>query len=174
VNTGGVPPTSVNGYNCNDSILASGVTLDGGAEGGTTVVTTSDEGGTSDEAGTVEEGSGGISTIPSQYIYKQNLGFTIADKSVGSYTIQGLIDGVTYTVVVASVDGTGNIGPPSPEVCDYPAPVQDFWQNYEQDGGGAPGFCALETIGSGGTSLAGVGCVLGLAAIARRRRRRVR
>jgi hypothetical protein len=75
-------------------------------------------------------------------------------------------------VVVASVDGTGNVGPPSPEVCDYPAPVKDFWQVYEQDGGGAGGFCALESIGAGGQSLAGVGIVFGIAAIARRRRRR--
>jgi hypothetical protein len=69
------------------------------------------------------------------------------------------------------VDGTGNVGPPSSEVCDYPAPVKDFWQNYEQDGGGAGGFCALETAGTGGSSLAGVAGVFALAAMARRRRR---
>jgi uncharacterized protein (TIGR03382 family) len=49
--------------------------------------------------------------------------------------------------------------------------VKDFWQNYEQDGGGAGGFCALETAGTGGSSLAGVAGVFALAAMARRRRR---
>ena len=86
--------------------------------------------------------------------------------------MKGLVDYVTYTVVVASVDGTGNIGPPSLEVCDYPAPVRDFWQTYNEDGGKAGGFCALETIGTGGApALAGVAGVLGLAAFMRRRRR---
>jgi hypothetical protein len=50
--------------------------------------------------------------------------------------------------------------------------VKDFWEIYRQDGGGADGFCALETIGAGGVpALAGVACFLGLAAVARRRRR---
>ena len=176
VNVGGVPPGSANGYNCNDSILSSAILQDGGAgnvgEGGvSTVTTTFDEAGNVFEGGSVNEGSGGVSTIPSQYLYGASSGFTIADKANGQYTIKGLRDGVTYTVVVASVDGTGNIGPPSLEVCDYPAPVRDFWQTYEQDGGRGAGFCALETIGSGGPSLAGVACVLGIAAVARRRRR---
>jgi hypothetical protein len=172
INVGGVPPTSASGFNCNDSILAGAITDDAGVDADTVVATpVFDEAGDLLEAG-VTEGVGGISTIPSQYIYKPNSGFTIADKSVGQYTIEGLIDGVTYTTVVAAVDGTGNIGPPSPEVCDYPAPVKDFWQNYETDGGGAGSFCALETIGTGGSSLAGVGCVLALAAVARRRRRK--
>jgi hypothetical protein len=172
INVGGVPPTSAGGFNCNDSVLTGSITNDGGADA-ETVVATYDDAGNLVESG-VEEGVGGISTIPIQYIYKPNSGFTIADKSVGKYTIEGLIDGVTYTTVVASVDGTGNVGPPSPEVCDYPAPVKDFWQNYEEDGGGAGSFCALETIGTGGSSLAGVGCVFALAAVARRRRRSAR
>jgi hypothetical protein len=176
VNTGGQMPTSANGYNCNDSILASGITQDGGVDGGDAGVVETpvvyDEAGNVIEGGTVEEGSGGISTIPSQYLLNGSSGFTIADKSVGSYTIKGLIDGVTYTVVVASVDGTGNVGPPSLEVCDYPAPVRDFWQTYREDGGQAGGFCALETIGAGGApALAGVAGILAIAALARRRRR---
>jgi hypothetical protein len=175
INTGGQPPTSVNGYNCNNSILASGITEDGGIDGGEAGVVVApvvyDDAGNVIEGG-VEEGVGGISTIPTQYQYGVNQGFTIADKSVGSYTIKGLVDYVNYTVVVASVDGTGNVGPPSLEVCDYPAPVKDFWEIYRQDGGGADGFCALETIGAGGVpALAGVACFLGLAAVARRRRR---
>jgi hypothetical protein len=173
VNKGGQQPASANGYTCNDSILASGVTEDGGLDASIiTEPVVFDEAGDLLEAGSVEEGNGGISTIPLQYLLNGSSGFTIADKSVGSYTIKGLLDGVTYTVVVASVDGTGNVGPPSLEVCDYPAPVRDFWQTYREDGGQASGFCALETIGSGGaSSLAGVAAVLGLAAFMRRRRR---
>jgi hypothetical protein len=170
LNTGGVAPTSQSGQTCNDSVLEGALTDDAGADAATTVVETFDDAGDLIDSG-VEEGVGGISTIPQKYIYKQNDGFTIADKSVGKYTIEGLIDNVTYTTVVAAVDGTGNIGPPSAEVCDYPAAVRDFWENYEQDGGSAGSFCALETIGAGGSSLAGVGCFLALAAVVRRRRR---
>ncbi|MGD0529761.1 MAG: hypothetical protein ABSE49_31785 [Polyangiaceae bacterium] len=176
INKGGTPVAAANGYTCNDSVLASGVTLDGGLVDGATTTTTTTE---YDDAGNIieseagiEEGSGGISTIPSQYLINGSSGFTIADKAVGSYTIKGLLDYTTYTVVVAAVDGTGNVGPPSLEVCDFPAPVKDFWETYQEDGGRAGGFCALETIGTGGaSSLAGIAGVLGFAALVRRRRR---
>jgi hypothetical protein len=169
MNVGGVSSTSQTGSTCSDPVLAGAIVDDGGVDA-QTVVETFDEAGDLLDSG-VQEGVGGISTIPAQYIYKQNDGFTIADKSVGKYTIEGLIDGVEYNAVVAAVDGTGNIGPPSTEVCDYPAAVRDFWENYEQDGGGAGSFCSLQTIGTGGSSLAGVGGVLALAAFVRRRRR---
>jgi hypothetical protein len=174
VNKGGTPVAAANGYTCNDSVLASGTTLDGGlAADAETTTTVYDDAGNVIEGGTAEEGNGGISNIPSQYLLNGSSGFTIADKSVGSYTIKGLVDYTTYTVVVASVDGTGNIGPPSLEVCDYPAPVKDFWEIYQEDGGRAGGFCALETIGTGGaSSLAGIAGVLGFAALVRRRRRK--
>jgi hypothetical protein len=168
--TGGARPTPDGGSACNDSNLAGAITEDAGSVAEASSEPVLDEAGDLLDAG-VEEGAGGISTVPLQYLYKATSGFTIADKSVGQYTLEGLVDGVTYTVVVASVDGTGNVGPPSSEVCDYPAPVKDFWQNYEQDGGGAGGFCALETAGTGGSSLAGVAGVFALAAMARRRRR---
>ncbi|HEY3816454.1 MAG TPA: hypothetical protein VGL81_04750 [Polyangiaceae bacterium] len=176
INKGGQSPPSANGYTCNDSILASGITQDGGIDGGDAEVVATpvlyDEAGDIIEGGSVEEGVGGISTIPTQYLLNGSSGFTIADKSVGSYQVKGLIDGVTYTAVVASVDGTGNIGPPSLEVCDYPAPVRDFWQTYREDGGQGGGFCALQSVGAGGaSSLAGVAGVLGFAAVLRRRRR---
>jgi len=178
VNTGGQSPASASGYNCNDPTLAGAITQDGGADAAAVVTTpVTDDGGSTDEGGTVETGVGGITTVGAQYLYPPGTsfssGFTIADKSVGSYTIKGLIDGIMYNVVVSAVDGTGNVGPPSVEVCDYPAPVRDFWQTYQEDGGGPGGFCALETIGAGGApSLAGVAGVVGLAAFTRRRRRR--
>ena len=100
-------------------------------------------------------------------------GLTVSDKSSGSYTIKGLQDGTTYTVVVSAVDLFGNIGPPSTEVCDYPAPVNDFWQDYRNAGGLAGGFCSLEAVGATSTtSLFGVAFAVGTAGIVRRLRRR--
>jgi hypothetical protein len=157
---------------CGDTMLAGAILADAGADAATPIeagTTTGDDAGA--EAG-VENGSGGISTVPTTYQYKATSGITITDKSVGQYAIDGLVDYVTYTAAVAAVDGMGNIGPPSAEVCDYPAPIQDFWQVYENDGGGKGGFCALQTVGVGGSSLAGVAGVLVFAAVARRRRRR--
>jgi hypothetical protein len=153
---------------CTDSILASGVVQ----EGGTIVVTNDEAGG---EGGTTtESGSGGISTIPPQYLIGTgSSGLTVSDKSTSSYTIKGLRNGTTYTVVVSAVDLFGNIGPPSSEVCDYPAPVNDFWQDYRGDGGRAGGFCSLEAVGaSTSTSLVGVAFAIGTTGIVRRLRRR--
>jgi hypothetical protein len=84
-----------------------------------------------------------------------------------------LQNGVTYTVAVSAVDGSGNIGPPSTQACDYPALVSDFWLTYRKDGGGAGGgFCALQAVGApAGSTVAFVG--LGAAATALIRRRRV-
>jgi hypothetical protein len=154
---------------CTDSRLASGMVQ----EGGTTTVVTSDEAG--DEGGTtVVTGGGGISTIPStNLVGTGGGGLTVSDKSTGSYTIKGLKNNVTYTVVVAAVDLFGNVGPPSAEQCDYPAPVNDFWQDYRNDGGRAGGFCALEAVGaSPATSLVGVAFAAGTAGAVRRLRRR--
>jgi hypothetical protein len=158
-------PTSVNGFNCNDQVLASGVTQDSGVVASTPLV---DDAGNIIEGGTTAEGPGGISTIPNANRVGNNP--TISDKSLGQFTITGLTDYVTYNVVVAAVDAFGNTGPPSSEVCDSPAPVADFWQTYRDDGGNAGGFCALESVGLGGSSLTGVGFFLAAAAYARRRR----
>jgi hypothetical protein len=160
------------GSHCNDPILQSSITEDSGVEGGTYVAPVYDEAGDLLSEGGVE-GTGGISTIPQQYLVGAGSnGETLSDKTVGQYQVTGLTDGTWYNMVVAAVDGTGNVGPASPEVCDYPAPVQDFWQTYRQDGGLASGFCALETVGAGGPSLAGVGAIFVGTAILRRRRRR--
>ena len=177
INTGGVSRDAAGSGICYDAVLSQGSTLDGGE---TTVEpeasTVFDEAGdVVDEGGVVVEGAGGISLVPLVYSIGVSSGFTVPDKAVGSYTIKGLTNNVTYYVAVSAVDGYGNVGPPSAnstQTCNYPAPVQDFWQTYEQDGGAGGGFCALETVGTGGSSLAGVGLVLAGAAIIRRRRRR--
>jgi hypothetical protein len=171
---GSLPPdsgscgSSASQVTCNDSRLVGSIAPSGDAG----APTPSDDGG---EGGVVEQGPGGISTVSTVYLYKPTSDasdVTINDESVGSYSITGLVDYVTYTVVVAAVDGMGNVGPPSSEVCDYPAPVADFWTVYEGDGGGKGGYCALETVGIGGPSLVGVAGILFVAAVVRRRRKR--
>ncbi len=154
---------------CTSTILTGGIVIDAGT-------VTTDE---TDEAGdiigtSVSSGSGGISTIPTANAVNLNEGFTVSSESSGSYTITGLTNGVTYNVVIAAVDGSGNVGPPSPEVCDFPAPVNDFWKLYRTAGGEAGGgFCALEAVGMPvGSTLVFGGVGVGLLALARRRRRR--
>ncbi len=161
---------------CNDSLLAMSIVQDGGSA----VSTVDEDAAFDDEAGEdasslVEEGSGGISTIPLQNLVNGNNGFgiTVADKSADQYTIKGLQNGTTYTVVVASVDAYGNVGPASGEVCDFPAPTQDFWNNYKNDGGGAGGgFCALDAAGAPVPSLAGAAFLVSAVALVRRKRKR--
>jgi hypothetical protein len=78
---------------------------------------------------------------------------------------------VNYNLVVAAVDGYGNIGPPSGEVCGKPEPIDDFWKIYRQDGGNAGGgLCALEAVGARASSTAGILLVVGTSALLARRR----
>ncbi|HSY24441.1 MAG TPA: hypothetical protein VK841_20080 [Polyangiaceae bacterium] len=157
-------PTVTPGGMCTSNVLTSGIVVDGGE------VTTFDEAGLE----TTTSASGGISTIPSANLVGINAGFTIASESAGTYTIVGLTNGVTYNVAVSAVDGSGNIGPISSVVCDYPAPVNDFWTNYRNDGGLAGGgFCALEAVGLPvGPTVAFGAVATGLIGVLRRRRRR--
>jgi hypothetical protein len=133
-----------------------------------------------DEAGNVIDAStttgGGISTIPPQNIVGAGpSGVTVSDKSTSSFTITQLQNGVTYNVVVAGVDGSGNVGPQSDVHCDSPAPVDDFWKTYRQAGGQAGGgFCALEAVGEPASSFAGMAILVGSTVLAVRRRRRPR
>jgi uncharacterized protein (TIGR03382 family) len=131
-----------------------------------------------DEAGNLIEGgttSGvvGISNIPSNYVVGMGpSGVTVSDKNTGSYQVTGLRDGQQYTVVVAAVDGSGNIGPPSDLKCATPAPINDFWDLYRQAGGHAGGgFCALEAVGKPAPAAACFALVAGASLLVRRRRR---
>jgi hypothetical protein len=173
INVGG----STGGGACSSVILTSGIVQDSGA--GAVEVLDEDGDVIESDAGTSTSGSGGISTIPSaNLIGVGNGGVTVPDKSTGSFTIEGLKDNSTYTVVVAAVDGFGNIGPPSTEACSSPAPIEDFWKIYRDDGGMAGGgLCALEEIGAHVPSTTGVLLFGGCAALLVRRRiarRRVR
>jgi hypothetical protein len=163
ITKGGSPQTS---GNCSSTVLTSGSFVQ---EGG--VQTIEDDSG---EGGVIQVGAGGISTIPSQYIVGANAGtgVSVSDKATGTMTVKGLKNQVTYNVAVSAVDGYGNVGPPSALACDYPAPVNDFWDSYRNAGGGAGGgFCALQAVGAPAPSLAGLALVVSAGVLARRRRR---
>lgn len=126
------------------------------------------EAGSDDGGGTVLSG-GGVSQIDPKYLVAQ-----IDDPAATSATITGLQNGFTYTIAVAAVDRSLNVGPVSSEVCDFPAPVDDFWKKYRDAGGQAGGgFCALEAVGTPvGSWVAVVSCAAAALALARRRRSR--
>jgi hypothetical protein len=84
-----------------------------------------------------------------------------------------LTNGATYSVVVSAVDGSCNVGPQStPEQCDFPAPVNDFFKLYREAGGQAGGsFCALDAVGAPtGATIVSIGFGAAAFALARRRR----
>ncbi|MDP9151321.1 MAG: hypothetical protein M3O36_15470 [Myxococcota bacterium] len=141
---------------------------------------TSDSGSTvavDSEGGTTTSGNAGTSNLPANLLLVGGGGAsspTVSDKSSASYTISGLKNSVSYTVVVAAVDGSGNVGPPTAQVCDSPAPVYDFFTTYRQAGGTAGGgFCALEAPGKSvpyGPYGGGIVLLLTASALVRRRR----
>lgn len=181
---------------CSSAVLASASVQDSGVS--TTSEDDVDAGG--EDAAALDSGTasepGGIATIPCQYglsvgcasgspVYTAQR-TTLTGESNTTYTITDLIDGVTYVVAVTAVDNSGNPGPPSaqsPETCNYPAPVNDFYALYRGAGGLAGGgFCSLgqgkELDASSGASV-GLSIALGTAgtaalAVGRRRRRRGR
>ncbi|MDP9002634.1 MAG: fibronectin type III domain-containing protein, partial [Myxococcota bacterium] len=152
---------------CTSTALAGGIVQDGGS------VQQYDDAGNPIDGG-ASSGSGGLSTIPLPYLVNPgSTGVTVSDRSTNSYTVKGLKNNNWYNVVVAAVDNSGNVGPPSPEVCDFPALVNDFWTVYRQAGGGAGGgFCALEAVGEPVPCAAGIALVLVTGGLALRRRRK--
>lgn len=119
--------------------------------------------GGSSEGGVTLSG-GGIASING--IYKAG---EIDDFTATQLTLTGLTNGLTYKVVVTSIDGSGNVGTPStPTSCAKPSPTNDYWKTYKQDGGAASG-CALGGGPGAPVFAVGVGIV---AAMLRRRRRR--
>jgi hypothetical protein len=147
--------------------------------GGTTTTTTADGAVVEVEASTTpvtdleggEEGGvtltgGGISEIPLKYKAGE-----IDSLTATSLTLTGLTNGTTYHVAVTCIDGSGNVGPTSTLACGKPGAVNDFWQSYKDDGGGASG-CALDRNANAQTgSVFGLGMLAAVAAFVRRRRR---
>ena len=168
---------------CADPLLTTGVVLtDGGTVAPSAPTQAVDDAGNviETDAATVESTvGGGIWNPPAGHVLNPDptLGVTSTGESNATYTITGLTNGVPYHVVVASVDNFGNVGPPSsPPACATPAPVDDFWKIYRQDGGQAGGgFCALEAVGapaSTSVAFAGAGALVALGLRRRRRTRR--
>jgi len=159
--------TLPNAGKCETHALSAAFVVDGGA----TVV--SDSG--------VVSGSGGISAISCAYMLGVGSDCyaagdqTVPGETATAYSITGLTNNRPYDVVVAAIDGSGNVGPPSLCVTDFPAPISDFYGNYRTAGGSAGGgFCALGAVGLpvGSAGLAGGLAVSALAGWRRRRGRR--
>ncbi len=161
-------PTTPTG--CGGSLFSQSALADGSGS-----VTVADDAG-DDGSVSVSATGGGVSQIPTKYLVNANgtTTMTVSSPSVGSYPVKGLTNSAPYTVVVSAVDGFGNVGPPSAEVCATPLAVNDFYKVYRLAGGSAGGgFCTLEAVGAPtGASLASVGFGAIAFGLARRRRRR--
>jgi hypothetical protein len=157
---------------CGSGILSSGSTMIDGGRATTPVL---DQDGNVIDAAVATVGAG-ISNLPPGNLFGAGpTGLTISDRSASSFAITGLQNGRNYNVVVAAVDGMGNVGPASQLVCDQPAPVNDFWTTYRQAGGRAGGgLFPLEAVGQPVQSAAGIAMVVGTGLMALRRRRKRR
>jgi hypothetical protein len=135
---------------------------------------------------TIQNGIGGISAIPCQFLngsscpagqpaYKNTNPPSTTGVGSAAKTVTGLTNGVHYSVAVAAVDGSGNVGPQSsPEQCATPAPIDDFYKVYRLAGGTAGGgFCSLDAAGAPvDLTVLAVPAAATAFGLARRRRRR--
>jgi hypothetical protein len=186
INGGGTVPTGTGGAVCSSIVLGAPPVFTVGA----TLETLTDDAGDllEPDASGVEVGTGGIASIPCANLagascsadagaFSNTGNPSVTGLSGSTLTIGGLTNGVTYSVVVSAIDGSGNVGPQSsPQQCDYPAPVNDFFKTYRLDGGGAGGgFCTLEAVGAPtGASVFSMGFGALAFGLARRRRKRGR
>jgi len=110
---------------------------------------------------------------PSQAVLGQFLQ-TLSGQTTSQVTIQGLKNGVVYTVAVTAVDELADNGPLSNPACETPSVIEDFYEEYRADGGLAGGgFCALEGPGMPtGAGVFGVALVAACVAWKKRRGRR--
>jgi hypothetical protein len=192
---------------CHSKDLVNVFTIDAGLggpasteEAGTTTTTLIvDAGDAGDEFGDVDAGdSGGMQIASSANPTTQevagisNVALTpdyVAGPAIGSYTLTGLKTGDQYAIAVAAVDSYGNVGPlgvaPSPTngasgyaACSTPTAVNDFFNEYETDGGRAGGgYCSVNAVGAPetwGASLFGLSVTAAAVARVRRSRRRSR
>ena len=178
--SGSTSTSTSNGGTCNNALLTGGtpVNSSGSLDGSTPApVEEFDDAGNVIDSGTVNATGGGIFIPPTGHVLNRDptLGTTATGATNSTFTVTGLKNFVNYTVVVAAVDNYGNVGLPSTQKCDFPAPVNDFWKIYRTDGGNAGGgFCALEAVGApaGSTvAFAGAGALV-LAGLRRRRSKR--
>jgi hypothetical protein len=182
VNGGGSVPSGVGAVACDSLALAASPLFTVGA---TEVLAGEDSGSVLESDAAVETGTGGIANVACQYLvggscsgtalaYTNTGNPSVTGLSGSTRTVSGLTNGVTYNVVVSAVDGSGNVGPQSsPEQCNYPSPVDDFYKTYRMDGGGAGGgFCNLDAVGAPqGASIFSMGFGALAFGLARRRRK---
>lgn len=165
--TTGITVGGVEGGACYSAAFDNQFIVNGGSS--STPVTTTDDSGTIVGAeGGAALGGGGISLINPKYEVGE-----IDDFTATQLTVTGLTNGDSYTLVVTSIDGSGNVGPVSTPACGKPEPTNDYWKTYKKDNGGATG-CALES-GSGSNSdtpAFALGLAATAAAFIRRRTRR--
>jgi hypothetical protein len=169
--TKGQQAGSVQATQCPSTILTSGVTsvLDSGV---TTPVTTTEDSSllstTEDDGGIVPVVAG---TAPTAVELAQ-VYYSIGGGTQTGTTIKGLKDGYVYTVAIAAIDNLNDNGPLSTPLCATPSPIDDFFQEYANDGGLAGGgFCALEGVGvPAGTGVFAFGMAACCVALLKRRR----
>lgn len=90
------------------------------------------------------------------------------------FTDRVLTNGVEYSLAVAPLDAFDNVGTiASVSECFAPEAVNDFWKLYNDSGGNAGGFCALEAVGlpAGSNAALVAFAIAGLAAARRGRRK---
>ena len=88
-----------------------------------------------------------------------------------SYRLKNLQNDVEYTVFMAAVDNNGNVSAASDSVTGTPVMTVDFYNEYVNEGGTpVGGYCSLASHGTH----AGIGILLGLAALFVLGRRRFR
>jgi hypothetical protein len=189
---------------CHSNDLVNVFTIDAGLgaaasseeEGGTTTTLIVDAGDAGDDLDAGDSGSTQIASSASPTTQEvagiSNIALTpdyVAGSTVGSYTLTGLKTGDQYAIAVAAVDSYGNVGPlgvaPSPTngasgyaACSTPTAVNDFFNEYETDGGRAGGgYCSVNAVGAPetwGASLFGLSVAAAAVARVRRSRRRSR
>ncbi len=80
-----------------------------------------------------------------------------APRTSSSVRINGLENGITYTVAVVAVDDHRNVSEMSTTQTGVPAPMTDFAEQYSGDGGSATGdYCFIATAVFGGKDHAAV------------------
>lgn len=164
----GITVGGAEGGSCFSAALENNRFVVGGGSSSVPITTINDAGeSVGGDAGEALTG-GGISSINPKYEVGE-----IDDFTATQMTLTGLTNGDPYTVVVTSIDGSGNIGPTSVAACGTPKPTNDYWKTYKKDDGGASG-CALESgDGSNGqVPLFALGLAAAAAAFIRRRTRR--
>jgi len=125
---------------------------------------------TTDDSGTAATTTTGI--IPNAAFNAKYQCGSYSGNSGTSVIAEGLTNGVSYAVAVASTDKYGNVGPLSAIQCEIPEETTDFWEEYKAAGGLAGGCATVDEPFPLGTASAGLSLVVVAASFIRRRRNR--